>query len=312
MDDHHTDHDGNENSSVHRLFAMADRARMCVDQLLEDFNLRQVKLFDLSASRRIFLFILTRSLKTYASILVLCRHGYGQDAAVLLRGFLENLITAEYILHNPAQADDLAARFVAYKWIVFKRSLSEQERTLQRSSPREQSSFEEYKALVLRRVEEFKRRFHVLSDRALITWSGKTVRDMARHVSPQLAVEYDRTFRICSRFSHPTILGDHEYMLRDTNDLIFSTVPSLIGVEVDLKLSIQYLLEFAALIGTELCVTDGTYLAGLKEELSSLEQIDVNLHGYSPTSPSSEPAGTIPLRECAVVFRVPGEFPAFH
>lgn len=304
MDDPQTDYDETADSSSHRLFALADRARRCVDQLLENFNLRQVKLFDLSASRRIFLFILTRSLKTYASILVLCRQGYGQDAAVLLRGFLENLITAEYILHNPAQADDLAARFVAYKWIVFKRSLSEQERALQKSSPQKQAAFADYKALVLKRVDEFKRRFRISSDRALVTWSGKTVRDMARHVSPQLAAEYDRTFRVCSRFSHPTILGDHEYMIRDSNDLVFSTTPSLIGVEINLRFAVQYLLGFAGLIGAELCVKDAGGLSGLKEELSSLKGSDVSFDGHSPSSSSSESSGAIPLRECAVIFRV--------
>ena len=216
--------------------------------LLSEFNKHQIKLFDLKPHQRIFLFIMTRSLKTYSSILVLCEQGYGQDVSMLVRGLLENLITCRYILVDKHNADDKAARFVGYKWVIFKRNLSEQDEKLMTMTEDQRSDFLRRKNRIHMRVEEFKKKFQIESDRGLLSWSGKTVRDMARAVNKDLLNEYETTFRLCSRFSHPSILGDQEYMIQDNKNLTFSPLPSPLGIIPNMRSAVKYAIEFQKII----------------------------------------------------------------
>jgi len=52
--------------------------------LLQALNDRKIRLFELSPHKRIFLFILTRVMKTCSAVDMLCKNGYGQDAAALM------------------------------------------------------------------------------------------------------------------------------------------------------------------------------------------------------------------------------------
>jgi hypothetical protein len=215
---------------------------------LAEFNQRKLKLFDLSAHKRIFLFIITRSFKTFFAMHELCKKGYGQDVSNLLRTLLENLITALYILHDKSTADEKAARFVFYKWVILKRHLPEEEKNVRSASEKEKEDLIVRKKLIYEKVEEFKKKFHVTSDRALMTWSGKTIKDMAGQINRELVNEYETTFRLCSRFSHPSILGDNEYLIQDDKNLVFSPLPSTVGVVPNLKNAIRYTIEFMKII----------------------------------------------------------------
>ncbi|MGE0269541.1 MAG: DUF5677 domain-containing protein [Candidatus Omnitrophota bacterium] len=226
------------------LFDFSDDINQFTSSLLNEFNGRKIKLFDLPAYQRIFLFIVTRSIKTFASILVLCKAGYGQDVSTLLRSLLENLVTAKYIIHDPDTADEKARRFVAYKWVIFKRQLPEQEKMAKTASVEQKNELLERKHKIQKKVDEFKNNFNIISDKALITWSGKSIRDMAKKVDHKLLDEYEKTFRLCSRFSHPSILGDNEYLIQDDKNLIFSPLPSDIGIVTNLVSAIKYEMEF--------------------------------------------------------------------
>lgn len=226
------------------LFEFSDEINHFTSSLLNEFNNRRIKLFDLPAYQRIFLFIVTRSIKTYASILVLCKAGYGQDVSTLLRSLLENLVTAKYIIHDPSTADEKARRFVAYKWVIFKRQLPEQEKMFRTANSEQKNELYEKKQKIQKKVDEFKVNFQITSDKALITWSGKSIRDMAKKVDHKLLDEYEKTFRLCSRFSHPSILGDNEYLIQDNNNLIFSPLPSDIGIVSNLINALKYELDF--------------------------------------------------------------------
>ncbi len=271
-----------------------------IKEILQDFNNRSVKLFDLPAHKRIFLFIFTRALKSYSAILVLCRNGYGQDTAMLLRFLLENLITARYILRDPGGADELTRRFVAYKWVIFQRSLQEDERRIWKASPGERDSFLEKKKLIFQNVEEFKKNYKVQSDRALLTWSGATIRDMAKAIGADLLDEYEHTFRLCSRFSHPSILGDQEYMMMDDQRLVFSARPSDIGIIINLRKMFQYVLDYLRLV-------ENLFDFGKLERIEELAALHKGIFdGYNakekPAAPKNDAAA---VRESIVAFDVP-------
>ncbi|MEW5894190.1 MAG: DUF5677 domain-containing protein [Candidatus Omnitrophota bacterium] len=223
-----------------RLFAFERELDQISLSLLNMFDDRRLKLFSIPPHKRIFLFFLTRALKTHQAIKILCREGFGQDAAVLLRSLLENLISFRYVLHHSEEADALAARFVAYKWVIFHRHLWEQEREEREKGDREYRLFVQRKELILKNFEEFKTKYHINSGRGLLTWSGRTVKDMAGIVSKDLLKEYESMFRTCSKFTHPSIISDKEYMVIDDEEIVFSVSPSLIGVEIILSKNISY------------------------------------------------------------------------
>ena len=226
------------------LKALGEQVHALASRMLEHINQRSIRLFDLPAHKRIFLFILTRAMKSFSAIEILCHKGYGQDVASLLRSLMESLITVRYIMIDPDNADELARRFVEYKWIIFRRTLAEEELALRTGTEQQIKDFEEKKALILENVQTYKRTYGIRSDRALLTWSGKTLKDMARAISKELHHEYEKTFRQCSRFSHPTILGDKEYMIQDDKSLSFSPQASGVGVETNCISSILYFLLF--------------------------------------------------------------------
>lgn len=257
------------------LFDIAAKVEENTWLLLNKFNEQERRLFDFPSHQRIFLFILTRSIKTYSSIKHLCQQGYGQDVCNLLRTLLENLITVKYILHRKDKADALAKRFVFYKWIIFRRQMADQEKHFSSMSEQEKNDFLKRKEMIQSQVNEFKKIFHIKSDQALVTWSGRTVRDMARFVDTGLLEEYDTTFRLCSRFSHPSILGDQEYMVQDNKRLIFSPLPSAIGIVPNLKSAIRYMLEFLNIVDELYNLDSHSALTDLKinyAQISSLEK----------------------------------------
>ncbi|MBZ0167767.1 MAG: DUF5677 domain-containing protein, partial [Candidatus Omnitrophica bacterium] len=282
------------------LFEFSDEIVQFITDTLDEFNTRQIKLFDLPAYQRIFLFILTRSIKTFSSILVLCRSGYGQDVATLMRSLLENLVTARYIIHDKSQANDFARRFVAYKWVIFKRQLPEQEKGVRYGSAEEKNALLDRKKLILGKVEEFKHDFHITSDRALITWSGKSVRDMAKKVGPKLLEEYEKTFRLCSRFSHPSILGDNEYLIQNSNQLMFSPQPSTIGIESNLQSAIEYALEF-------LLIADELFHLGKASDIAANKtRCQTTFDSARATPPSSDTGEQHPpksIRDSIITFQ---------
>ncbi|NTV28958.1 MAG: hypothetical protein HGA80_02635 [Candidatus Omnitrophica bacterium] len=283
------------------LFELSQHVDGQARLLLKELNHRRLRLFDLAAHQRIFLFILMRSLKSYKSILLMCQEGFGQDVSTLLRSLLENLITARYILRELRSADELAKRFVTYKWVILRRDLEEDERELGLLDEAAKESFARRKAMILDKTEEFKKTFKIISDRALVTWSGRTVRDMAKAVDRKLLDEYGKTFRLCSRFSHPGILGDQEYMIQDGKSLVFSPLPSEIGVRSNLLNAVSYALSFVEL-------TAGLFRLGHKEEIAVLgAELERQRHPKRSESPShkiqKQDSGDASIRESIVLFR---------
>jgi hypothetical protein len=270
-----------------------------MERILVKFNIQKIRLFDLPAYKRIFLFILTRACKTFDAIIILCKNGFGQDAAILLRGLFESYVTAKYIVSHPQPvANQLAARFVDYKWIILKKHLYETGKKNQRSTAPED---EEYRKQVLERVDDFKKKYGIMSDRGLLSWSGKTLRDMAGKIGPELLNEYETIFRICSRFSHPGILGDNEYLVTDQKHLIFSPLPSQIGVRDNL-LHASYLM-----VGL-LRLTD--ILFGFKDEksINAIESKVINFRSQKssvthPAKSKSSP-NSVSIRDSIIQFEI--------
>jgi len=262
----------NEISGNHPFFILAEKISAEANSLLKDFNSREIHLKSLMPHQRIFLFFLTRAIKTFSAIRLLCQKGYGQDIATLLRGLLENLISVKYILSDPQSADQKAARFVEYKWIIFKRYLPEEKEDPRQITDALRQELITKKTLIIDKIKEFKEKYKITSDRALITWSGRSVRDMARMINREWLEEYDSTFRLSSRFSHPSIIGDQEYMNHQDHNLIFYPFPSMIGVLHNLQIAIKYLFEYLLIMDSFFDLKRQDKLRLLRQEINTVIQ----------------------------------------
>ena len=220
------------------LIALAEKSYELGDSLLGCFNSKEMKLMDLSPHKRIYLFFLTRAIKTYRAILNLCVEGYGQDVSTLLRSLLDNLISVKYILSDIELADEKAIRFVEFKWVIFRRYI------VNKSKENLDLSSEVQNNLINKKYDGFKKKYDITSNKGLLTWSGRAVVDMARLVDKNLLDEYQSIFRSCSRFSHPSIVGDSEYLNYEEKILTFSHLPSLAGISANLEKATDYLIDF--------------------------------------------------------------------
>lgn len=231
-------------SGFPEILEWAERGRRLSLEVREAFNALHVPLKTCPPHKRIFLFFLARVIKTYEAILHLCGEGYGQDTCPLLRTLLETLISSRFILLDPERADSQAVRFVEYKWVILRRYEAELQRVFPGEMP---SSKEPDRERVLKQFEIFKKKYGIRSDRSLLSWSGKSIRDMAKAVDSSLFREYEASFRVDSRFSHPSIIGDNDYVDYAGDALILSSEPSPSGVVVSLKRAGGYLMDFLIL-----------------------------------------------------------------
>ena len=247
-----------------------------------------------TAAKRIFLFFLTRVIKTYSAVCRLSEEGYGQDAAPLLRNLLEMLISAKYILSNPSEADQKAVRFVEYKWVILKRYLSELEREFQATSA---DDLQTDRGKIDEKFEEFKKKYRIVSDRALVTWSGKTTKDMARAVHKNLLQEYEQAFRVDSRFYHPSIIGDREYLDYRDGALKFTFLPSANGVVICLRRAINYLMDFLLLFNILFDIKGARRIESFRSKLTEVFKMEKykNPLSFEKTlpSPTKDEAGKI-------------------
>jgi len=239
-----------------KVFQIAHEIHDCAYQLLEEFNEKKIDLLNLPPHKRISLFFLTRALKTYSAIIILCQKGYTQDVSALIRSLLENLISLKYILRDAHSADQKTARFVDYKWVILKRYVSGTEANIEEDT-------------IAQHVDVFKQKYSISSDKALVTWSGKSIRDMARSVDKDFLEEYDSTFRLCSRFSHPSIIGDKDFFTFENMTMTFSAAPSPSGNSTLITKAILYLLDFLRILDALFELSYTSNLDGIYKEVQA-------------------------------------------
>ncbi len=280
------------------LLALTAQVSQLAESLLTKFNQKEIKLKDIPPHKRIFLFFLTRTIKTYSAIQTLSREGYGQDTATLIRGLLESLISVRYILADPKIASQRAVRFVEYKWVIFRRYLPDEKEDVKKITDSLRQELIAKKSLILEKIQEFKNKYKITSDRALITWSGRSLRDMAKMVDRILVEEYDSTFRLSSRFSHPSIIGDSEYLNQQDGYLIFYPSPSNIGIADNLKAATHYMLEFIAIFDNLFNLQQTEHIARRRQKAADQFKeedkiIPKSSHDPSGDSPKSNADGII-------------------
>ncbi len=136
-------------------------------------------------------FFLGKTVTTFYAVSALCNMGYGQDAIVLVRTMLENLINYRYINQEPEERSQL---FIEFDYIKAKKRL----RTYSALFPEKEIDPE-----VLKEIDEKYSRVidnYPKSISCSLQWAGKNNADMAK--ACDLENLYQMIYPLASSFAH--------------------------------------------------------------------------------------------------------------
>ena len=142
-----------------------------------------------------------KSLKTYRAIMLLCLHGYGEDASILLRSLMESAVHLSYISADPENRSRL---FAEYDHILRKRFLDD----ALRMGLIPEDRVKEERREILASYREVERNY---PDK--LSWSGKSIKEMARE--SDLLWHYGVVYRLSSDFVHASPSGIDHYLRQE-------------------------------------------------------------------------------------------------
>lgn len=164
-----------------------------------------------------------KAYKTHASILILCKHGCGQDAAMLARSLFELAVTTLYILKDPTECR--VQRWFDYDWVVRDKmySYAKSEKRfadalkLRADSPQEgDNSIEQIARMAAKMQEKYKYKRR--------GWSDKTIKKMAKEVG--LYSAYMTIYNLLCDLQHSGVRTVNDYFKLEGGDMRADTGPS--------------------------------------------------------------------------------------
>ncbi len=248
------------------LFQITEELELTADEMRYKYNCKSnendFRRSKLPLFLTIFQYLLNNVMNQYNSIRVLCLEGYGQSGLVILRSILESLITFKYMISDEELKNVRAQRFEDYRWVQMKKMLNYwkmEDEVINYAIAKDILSKEDR---VLEKVEEFKKTYDVKNDRELSTWSGISIFKMAKTANE--LVDYNLLYSTCCNFSHPSILGIQSNVIRNEKVTFYSPKPSFQYIDVNIKSSIDYFLEY-------LVMFDYFYSLGMKKKLDGYQ-----------------------------------------
>jgi len=196
-------------------------------------------------------YLFTKSTKTYRAIQHLCNNGYGEDAIILSRSLLENLINFAYIA-NPQQEEERERRaklFVGWIIIDFQRKLRDLKNTdavriqIEKNLKTYKPDWDVNK-LHQEECNNHKTKGKETNNRS---WSVLSIKNMATEIG--LLELYYKEYWLYSQIVHPHPGGSPSYMKYDTNrDIVTNDMPSNAWIEKALLSSIDCYIMLVGLI----------------------------------------------------------------
>ncbi|MDW7730721.1 MAG: DUF5677 domain-containing protein [Bacillota bacterium] len=145
-------------------------------------------------------YFIGKTITTFYSVCFLCEKGYGEDAMVLSRTMLENLINYSYINREPEENTEL---FIEFDKVRAKKRLNNY-----RAIYPEKHIPEEVVETIERNYEEVKEKYK--TDSCLQTWSGKNLADMA--IKCGLQEYYRIIYPLASSYAHGSVETSVSYI----------------------------------------------------------------------------------------------------
>lgn len=164
----------------------------------------------------LLLFAITKSNKTLNAVMLLCRNGFGEDAAILSRSLFELTLNIEYIF---SQEDDyLAKRFFAYDWIE-RKEMHDYLKTTPSFDPSKEKL-----NLIDNIEEEAKKAQEIYKFKKYGGWSDKTTREMA--IFCNCLNIYSTAYRLQCSLSHPNPRSSNHFFKETKDGLTLDAGPS--------------------------------------------------------------------------------------
>lgn len=191
----------------------------------------------------IAIFLFTKSTKTARAIQSLCLEGFGQDAAILARSLLENLIVLSYI--GKEDTDRRAKLFFGHSEIDYKNYFDKNSYLLddERYSKidegvkkRHNEIYKETVGLKKEECERIKQKGYKLDKKS---WSCLSLSKMAEETGLG-EIYYGKAYWFISQFSHPHLGSFKGYIVENNNgSLIVNDMPSEIFVQDALEIAVN-------------------------------------------------------------------------
>lgn len=264
------------NRTYQELFNLSDELFTLSEHAFDLFNRRAEKfpLNKIPRHKAISLFFLNRGRQDFNSIRILCSSEMGDSATILLRSIFENLISLRYILAagTNTERDQLAQRFIDYEIIDKAKQLTYWEDHAHNKDLK--ASILSQKKEIVRRCDEFSKKYKIKEPLKSPSWSGKNIRIMAKDVEAE--GDYLLTYKMCCWYSHPSFIGARQSTFRHETGTTFSLQSDSNTIITVLQSSIAYHSQLTFIF-------DLLFKLGLKIQLSSfqekaLEKFNQNAH----------------------------------
>lgn len=221
---------GNEIKSKYKaLLFFNQELRALVDKVID----KEQKILgprDMFAS-----FAIGKGYKTHAAIILLCKNGYGEDAAILTRSLFDLLINLLYILAD--KEDKRAYRYFRHDWILRKKMLNyamEKPDIMEKIQKRVDNP--NPNDVTLREVEE---QAKIVQDmygyKDSKGWSDKSLFDMADEVDRVRT--YKTVYRLQCQLDHNASRSMNEYAKEEQGGVVFDIGQSENWVEESLVIA---------------------------------------------------------------------------
>ena len=234
-------------------------------------------------NRSVFHYLLTKGMKSYRSIDVLCLMGNDQDAMALLRTLVDTVITLRYMVVE--DTDNRVRRFMDYEAVEQRKRVQTYQNMLKEGC----ITPEEFK-LAFPDADEPQRietKFAAFVAKYLVgkssdrSWSGKDTLGMAKAPLVGMVSDYLKAFKSFSLYTHPTGLAMKAYVQQN----LLSWSPSSSQATNSYLISTHYLLE----LFDNYCEALGTPIPSeVKDQITINTLIRLQRVGYQSNLVKSE------------------------
>lgn len=221
-----------------------------------------------SSLNDISIFLFAKSTKTFRALFILCAERYGEDAAILARSLLENLINLAYI--EKEESEHRAELFISHSVLDNKKKVDSikndpafKKLDIERKfDDRFGGSLETIRKMQKEECEKVKKigKYRIKK----YSWSCLSIKDMAIETGLK-SPYYDKVYWLISQFSHPHVGSSKGYLYKDKTGFTINDLPSKIWVEESLVLGFDCYSKMVHLINK-------LFKLNLKSQIKLLEK----------------------------------------
>lgn len=231
--------------------------------ITKSLNKQGISNFDL-----VNIFLFAKSTKTFRALFILCHQHYGEDAAILARSILENLINLAYI--EKEASEDRAELFVGYSILDNKKKVE----SIKNDPSFEKLDIEKKFNNNLGKNLELSIKIHKTECKRIKkagrydikkhSWSCLSIKDMAIETGLK-SPYYDKVYWLISQFTHPHAGGSKGYLYKDKDGLTINDLPSEIWAEESLVVGFDCYSRILYLFNE-------IFRLGLEDEIKKIEK----------------------------------------